>query len=271
MADEWYSGFDDTTRGYLENKGWSKLDPVGAIGEALKSYRELESKIGIPADRLVKWPDAEDKDGMKAIHARLGVPADATGYDFTGVKKKDGTPAEAPFLDFMRQNAAALNLPKDAAQGLAAAFVQFGEQTEEHTALVERAAVAVAQDALKANWGANFETNKFVADRAASLLKLTPDVLNVIAEHSSYGAVMEGLLNVGRQMGEAALVGAGGPGGGATGPMTREQAISRKDELMADSSFFDRWYSKDSAISKAAVRELENLDRLIAVGGGRAA
>src|SRR6266851_1655310 len=52
------------------------------------------------------------------------------------------------------------------------------------------------------------------ADRAASLLGISPEALNSIAQHASYGVVMEGLRKIGVSMGEATLVGNQGIGGG---------------------------------------------------------
>ncbi len=265
MPDEtpWHTSLEEDLRNTAVSKGWDKLPLAGAVTEAMKSYRELEKHIGVPADRLLKLPDAADQEGWKAIHRRLGVPAEGAGYDFTGVKHSDGSAVEEPFLVFMRDAALRLNISKDSAGALASEFIKFGEKSDADAAIRDRAAVAIAHDALKQSWGAQADTNKFIADRAASLLGLGPEVLNTLAASSSYGAVMEGLRKVGVAMGEAALVGQGSTAPGQR-IMTREEATARKAELIADRDWVARWGKGE----KAAVDEINNLDRLI-VGAPR--
>jgi len=143
MADEtsptWFAGFDDTDRAHVVAKGYDKLDPGAAAAELYKAYRSAEKTIGVPADRIVKWPsDDNDVEGWKAVRAKLGVPAAPTDYKFDGVVHKDGKPADPAFLERARALAAELNLPASAAPTLAKRVIEWDEAQAD--AATERAA-----------------------------------------------------------------------------------------------------------------------------------
>lgn len=260
MADEtWYSTLDEETRGFMQNKGFAKETPLEAFTTLLTSYREAEKKIGIPADRVLRIPEPEDKDGWKLVHQRLGVPATPEGYDFSTVKHSDGKDADPDFLTFMRGAASAHNIPAADAAAFASDLVKHQEAQKASADTKDAAEVAVAHDTLKQAWGANFEANKATADRAAALLGLSPDFINSAATLSSYGTVMEGLRKVGAAMGEATLQGNTAIGG-QNRAMTREQAIAKKQEIITDPTWTARWFKGD----KAAILEIGNLDRIIA-------
>jgi hypothetical protein len=257
-APPWYGKFDSETQGHIQNRGWDKLTAPAAAVEALKAFRNAESKLGIPADRVLKIPEPSDAAGWADIHAKLGAPATPDLYDFTTVKAPDGKDPDPAFIDLMRSTAATLHLPKDAAPGLASVLLKYNADQAAVASVKEQAANALAQDALKASWGANFDTNKFVADRAAALLGVAPEAFEALAKSSSYGVVMEGLRKIGVAMGEAVLVGNAGAGGGNR-PATREQAQARLADLKSDTGWLKRWFDGGAA-EKA---EFEALTRTI--------
>jgi hypothetical protein len=271
MADElnapvsWWADLEDETKGYLQNKGWDKLNEKEAVHEMFKSYRDAEKKLGIPADRVLRMPSQEDTQGWKTLYEKLGVPSTPDQYDFSALRQADGSPPPENFLNTMRESAAANHLTKDAAAKIADSVLKLAEKERLDQSHKATAEVALAHDALRVSWGANFETNKFVADRAAQMMGISTDALNALAAQTSYGTVMESLRKIGVSMGEAALVGnAGMAGGGQNRIMTREQAMARKGELMSDQDWRSRWLKAD----KDALTEIQNLDRLI-VGSPR--
>lgn len=254
----WFETFDAETKGYLQARGLDKLKPVEALTKTIQAHRNAESKLGVPADRVVRWPEEGDTEGWRGLHSRLGVPEKPEGYDFSNLKFSDGASAEDAFIKFMRDAAYELNVPKGTAEALAKKFLDFGEVAEKE----ENAKVAldaqVAAQTLQTSLGANYERNKFIADRAASLLGVSVDALNALAKAASFPQVMDGLLKIGIKMGEASLLGIGDNGPG-NGPMTREQAMSQKRDLMADKDWVARWGRGD----KAAVDQIRKLDEVI--------
>lgn len=256
----WYAAADTETVGFFQNRGLDKKTAPEAAMQLAKDFRETQSKLGIPADRVMRIPEPTDAEGWKAIHQRLGVPADPAAYDFSTVMRADGSPLDEGFATFARTLAAQLNLPKDAAPALAAAIVKHGADAETSERTAAAAARAVATDALDRNWGENREANKFIANRTATLLGLTQEILDAIPP-AVYPAFMEKLREAGSRMGEAALLGHGGGNGGAPGmPMTREGAVARLAELRNDKPFYERLMAKDAV----ATQEWNNLNRMAA-------
>lgn len=260
----WFDGFDAETKGYMINRGLDKL-PVGeAFQKVVEFHRNAESKLGGPADKMVRWPDEGDAAGWAAIHQRLGVPAKAEDYDLAGVKFADGKEPEAEFVTWVRNMAHELRLPPAAAKEMAQKFISFGEAAEQKSAGEGRLRAAMEQDQLKLLWGGAFDQNKFIADRAAAMLGLSAENLNTMANVAGFAKVMDGLRKVGVAMGEAKLLGVNEKPGGGPGPntpMTREEALSALTELKSDRNFVTRWMQGDPEAKK----RLEDLTRL-AVG-----
>lgn len=240
-GDPWYKGADDVTTGFIQSKGWHDKAPAEAALEAIKSYREAQQFIGHPPDKLVKLPaDASDEAGWKDVWGKLGVPSDAKEYDFSTVKVGDQT-IDQGFQDFLRAQAAALHLPKDAAAQLGNAFVKYLGDNETAGAAEKTAKIAEERKLLDANWGQNADGNRFVARKGAEALGFDAAVVDALEGVVGYAKIMEGLRKVGELSGEAKFINGGnGPNGGG-GLMTREQAASRKAELMADTAWRDRY------------------------------
>jgi hypothetical protein len=263
-APPWYAAFDDITKGTLQNTGLDKLEPVAAVAKAVQMFRDTQSKLGIPADRVLRVPDPTDEAGWKIVHQRLGVPDTADGYDFSTVKMADGSDLDAGLVAFLRTTAASLAIPKDRAPQLAAALVQ--QQTERAAREASAAAIqnGEARLRLQQNWGPNMPGNKFIADRTAAMLGLPPDLMAEIEKSPKYDSIMEGLRAAGERMGEAQLIGQGA--GGQQGQIrTREQAAARIEELIKDRSFGARLMQPGDA-GKPARDEWDHLHRMLVQG-----
>lgn len=259
-ATPWYNGADAETIGFIQSKGWHEHTPDKAALEAVKSYREAQQFIGAPADRIIKLPtDAADEAGWKAAYAKLGVPADAKEYDFSSVKVND-QPLEQGFQDFLRTQAAALHLPKDAAPQLATALVKYMEENATASAADKTAKLAEEHKTLDANWGANKEGNLFIAKKGAEALGFTPAEVDALEGVVGYAKIMEALRKVGAANGEHSFIGGGNGPNGSGGIMTREQASNRLSELKADQGFVKRYLDGDVQ----AKREMEALHVILA-------
>src|SRR5262245_8910211 len=118
-GEPWFKGVEGITSeeiGHIQNKGWDKDVKAAALG-AVRAHREAERLIGVPANEMLRMPKPEDQAGWSAFHQRLGRPLDKTGYDLSVIEMKDtnGVVTNAAFVDFVRDQAFALNLSKDAA------------------------------------------------------------------------------------------------------------------------------------------------------------
>lgn len=243
-AAPWYQGGDAELIGHIQNRGLHEKTAAEAAFELARAHREAERYIGVPADQVLKLPkDPTDSAGWRAVQERLGAPKDAAGYDFSSVKKADGSVPDAAFVDAMRAAAAELALTQDAAARVAASFVKFQEGQGSAKATADAAAATEAKDRLTASWGQNMESNTFVADQAAAKLGIKPEVLAKLKDGMGADGVMQMFLKIGVSMGEDKYVASGGVQGNA--PRSTEQAVADKSSLMKDQGFVKRYLDGD--------------------------
>jgi hypothetical protein len=254
----WFTGAAEDVVGHIQNRGWDKLDPKAAALAAVQAHREAEKFVGAPAAQLARIPtDPNDTEGWARVYEKLGVPKDVSGYDLSSVKLPDGSDLDAPFADFAKKTAAELHLSPAAAAKLASDVVKFAA-SQEATDTGERAALLATQkDSLKTNWGSQYEANLFVATRAAQVLGVTPEAVAALEKEVGYDKVMEMFRTIGTKIGEDKFVSNQNPA--IPGVMTREQAVARKGELMADTQWRDRYMAGGAA----EAREMTGLNKLI--------
>ena len=254
----WFAGADAETIGHLQTHGWHDKPAAEVALAAVKAHREAAKFIGVPPEQLVRLPaNQADQTAMASVWERLGAPKDASGYDLSSVKFTDGTELDPAFATFFKELAASYHLPKDTATAVAAQFTKYLDGQEAAGASEKTAELAAAHDRLSKNWGNNLEANKFVAKQAAAALGVTPVEIEALEGLVGYDRVMEMFRNIGARTGEAKFVQGEHPVG--NGVMTRDQAVSRRADLMSDKQWRDRWASGD----KAAQREMLGLNVLI--------
>lgn len=245
----WYAGLDDTTKGYVTNRGLGDKSPAEAFAAAAKAHREAEAFIGAPADQLLRLPkEAGDVDGWKAVWQRLGAPAAPEGYDFSALKRAGDQPVEAALTDALRTAAATANLPVAAAQTVATSVIQALDAQAATQAGERTAALETSRAALKANWGQNYEANQFIAKQAAQALGVAPEAVAALEGVVGYDKVMEMFRVVGTKIGEDKFVTTGGNNSG--GVMTQEAAQERLNELKTDKEWTKRFLDGGSAENK---------------------
>jgi hypothetical protein len=233
--------------GWLENRGWKDLEPGKAAQEAIKAYRSAESRLGIPADQVVRWPkDATDAENWATVRERLGVPKEASEYDFSSVKKPDGGDLDAAFQDWARATASGLALPKDVAPKLAAEVVKFNATKAAEDAAAAQAAQVEQEAKLRADWSTNYDANLFVAKGAAQALGIGPEVVDALARAGvGYADTLEMFRKIGAQIGEDKFVRPLNPN--ASGVKTRDGAVAELAELKTDEAAVKRYLSGDQA------------------------
>ena len=257
----WYTGADPVLVGHLQNRGWDKLDPKAAAIEAAKAHSEAERYVGVPAAQIARIPtDPKDAAGWAALRQKLGAPADATGYDFSTVKKADGTEIDAAFADNLRKTAFERGLSKDDAAVVADSLTKYLDQSASAREQERLAQVETERTELRKDWGPNYDALLFVAKNAAAKLGVSPEAVAALEGQVGYKAVMQLFQKVGTALGEDKFITSQAPGG--NGVLTREQALAKVAELKADQGFVNRYLSGDVA----AAREMSGLHVLIAGG-----
>jgi hypothetical protein len=255
----WHAGVDAEHLGLWQNKGWKVDDPKALATELTKSYQQLERHFGTPPDQLLRMPkpDAKPED-IKAFWARLGAPAEAKDYDFSGIKDAAGQPIAAPLADALRAAALDAHLPKDAAAAIAASVVKHLDDAKAADGAVRTAKIAAEKAQLVKDWGVNFDFNHLKAMEGARRLGITPEAVQNLEKEIGYKATMEAMRKIGAGTSEDIFVdrGAGGQGGPVT---TREGAMARKAELFADKA----WTTRLNAGDVKAIEEWKSLNVMI--------
>lgn len=243
----WLQGADETTIGYVQNKGWS--DPK----QVLDGYRNLEKLLGADkANNAVIIPkhDADPKE-WGAVYDRLGRPSAPDGYN---VKFPDGGDKAAQ--DAILAKAHELGLTKAQAEGL------FGELNDRATARAT-AAQAEAQArfqqedmAVKAEWGQAYAKNLAQAQAGARGLGLDAATIDKLAGALGHKATMGLLQKIGASMAEDSFATPGSPQGfGAA--LTPGQAKAQIQSLMQDKEFVSKYTMGDGA-AKAKMAQLHS-------------
>ena len=248
-ATKWFDGFDDATKNYITQRGLADKDPLAAFQETAKAHLEAQAYIGVPKEQLLKLPKADaPPEEWDAVYERLGYSKDPNAYKFEGLKFEDGTEVEDGFKDFLRQQAADLKLSPAAATRFAEAQLKFLAGADAAESATTTAEATRALEALRNNWGPNYEANKVIADRAYAAImaaagfdqaKMTTAIQQLTAA-TGRSEAMEMLLAIGQRMGEDTFRGSGGPSGGPQ-RYTGEQAKARIAELKGDSEFVKRY------------------------------
>lgn len=255
----WHDGFDPEMLGHIQNRGWDKKPVNEAVKEALKAHREAEKLIGAPAEKLIRLPnDMTDQTAMKAVMQRLGAPADAKDYDFTGIKDAAGKPLGDNIATMLRNAAGATFLPKDTATRIAQEIVKFNDAEANERRLQNETKLNEQKAALKTNWGANEAANMVAAKAAATALGVTPEAVVALESVIGYDKVMEMFRVISSKIGEDKFITP--PAGGGSGIMSVEAAQARKAELGRD----QEWVKRYLAGGTAEVREMTGLNTLIA-------
>jgi hypothetical protein len=235
-APSWLNGADETTIGYVQNKGWN--DPK----QVLDGYRNLEKLLGADkANNAVVLPkhDADPKE-WGAVYDKLGRPSTPEGYQ---VQFPDGGDknAQASLLAKVHE----LGLTKSQAEGL------FGElnnrvTTQQNAAKADAQTRFQAEDqAIRAEWGQAYQQNLVQAQAAARGLGLDAPTIDKLAGALGHKATMGLLQKIGATLKEDSFVTPGSPQGFGSA-LTPGQAKAQIQTLMADRDFSSKYMQGNS-------------------------
>lgn len=228
----WYAGFSDPSL----TASVKKFNNPESLA---KSYTELEkSAVFLPKDN--------SREGWEKVWNRLGRPETPEGYKLAAPKMPEGmTFDSAPFNGFS-QFAHSIGLSQWQAQQL----VNFaGQQQAKNPAPNAAATTAKGEKALRAEWGATYDHNVTLAQRAVAHLGGEP-LVKALRETGA-GAnpvVMKFLAAVGSFLGEENVIPASTP--------SQLSAKAEYDALFNDpkSAYWDRNHPNHK---QAAKRMLE--------------
>ena len=241
----WLDGADETTVGYVQNKGWS--DPK----QVLDGYRNLEKLLGADkAGNGVVLPrlDADAKE-WAPIWDRMGRPPAADGY-----ARLEGANPELQNSMFGKFHE--LGLTKTQGEAVANWIAELGQQDTQQAE--QQAATRFQEEdmAIRTEWGAAYNQNVAQAQAAARGLGLDADTIDAMAEAMGHRATMNLLQKIGSRMSEDAFV-SGERTESFGNALTPGQAKAQIQTLMTDRDFTTRYMAGDAA----AKAKMESLHR----------
>ena len=233
----WLDGADETTLGYVANKGWQKP------AELLNSYQNLEKLLG--ADKannaiIIPKGDADPKE-WQAVYDRLGRPTGPDGYK---VQIPDGIPPELATETFAKYHE--LGLTKAQGEALAAFEVERAVAAQSKAAAEKAAAFAAEDAAVKTEWGQAYTQNLAAAQAAARGLGLDATTIDKLSDGLGHKATMQLLAKIGSKLGEPDFV-AGDNTERFSAALTPGQAKATIQERMADRDFVKKYTNGDKA------------------------
>lgn len=224
------------------------LQNFDSVDKLAKSYTHLVKKMGVPADQLLRLPQAGES--MDDVYNALGRPETHENYDM-------GDYAPESTEDF-RQLAHQIGLNNDQANVLFDAYVNAmaGQQEQEQSAF-EQFEVENTQ-ALQKEWGGAFDKNVELA-RRAFMNFATPEAVEIM-EQTGLGNHPE-ILKVFSRIGEllqedSVLPGSSTPVLGGMNPAQAQEAFNSK---MADPEFRNAYLDGYHPNHAQAVQEITKL------------
>lgn len=221
--------------------------------ELLSSYTNLQKAMGIrsgdPSRVLILPKDGDAPEAWNDVFTKLGRPATPEEY---GLPVPDGQPKE--FAAEVSKWFHELGIPKGAAVKLAerwnakateAVTAAQAKTTTEHTAQIE---------ALKSEWGTNYNANAQLVDKAAEAFGMGQEELTALKSALGPGKAMKFLHTIGSKLGvEGKFI--EGAGNGGTMSLTPAQAQAELTRLKSDKTFIEMWNSKTDLKSRQEARQ----------------
>lgn len=215
-------------------KGWKS----GA--DVVTSYRNLETIVGAPPDKIVKLPTDGKPESWNAVWDKLGRPASADAYKIPIPDGVDPAFAKTTATWF---HEAGLNQTQ--AEKIAGKWNEFigGANKQGEAAKAEASQAQVA--ALKLEWGAALEQNTKVAQAGARALGLDAEMIDRMQDAMGYDKVMKAMHNVGVKLSEDSFVSGKASSGMNANVMTPEQAQAEINALRNDPQWIHSWAQGD--------------------------
>jgi hypothetical protein len=234
----WYAGYTGDLPSYLEAKGFKDQNALA------ESYRNLEKLKGVPEDRLLQIPDKPDSPDWDKVHAKLGRPEKADGYEFSGIDGK-----ESEFAKWAGDTFHKAGLSKAAGESVVKAWNDRVQQAMDKEASDWDASVQQQQTKLKQEWGAAFDQKAEAIrqfSQAVGLDDKTAQGLAKVMGVDGLNKFLDGVITkFGIKMGEQSFHGTGG-GGNNFGVLSPGAAREKIGMLQQDSGWMAKWRSGDA-------------------------
>ena len=246
-AINWLSGADETTLGYVQNKGWTEPRQV------LDGYRNLEKLLGADkaGNTVVVPKSTADTKEWGAVFDRLGRPSGPDGYKVEMPSNGDKAFHDASMAKFHE-----LGLTKNQGEQLATWYNGVAAQAQQTVEAQKAAAFTQEDNALKSEWGQAYAQNLAQAQAGVRSLGLDAPTIDKLSDALGHKATMSLLQRIGAGMREDTLV-THGNSSSFSNALTPGQAKAQIQSLMGDKDFVSSYLNKNAD----AVARMEALHR----------
>jgi hypothetical protein len=229
----------------------------------VKSFANAEKLMGLPPDRIVKMPtDKSTPDEWNEYYTKLGRPAKAEDYK---LPVPDGDTGE------FAKTASSWMHEAGVPQGMA---TKIATKWNEHVAGQMKAAKTAADTKnategaeLKTEWGADYEKNFQLVDRAAQEFGMTKQHLDALRSSLGVKEAMKFMQKIGAKVGaEGEFVDTDKGSGNFNQNLTPETARAQLTALMKDPAHVQMFNSKDPKTRQEARANQRRLELLASPG-----
>lgn len=246
-APQWWSTLDSDNQGWVQNRGLHNKPIDQAMVDTIKQARELEKFRGVPAEKLMRWPDDPTQPGaLDPILERLGRPKAPSEYQLP--LEADGS--DKDFAAQMAVKFHAAGLSQSQAEAAWKSFKELAVSVAAGEDEASTTAGAADMAALKTEWKDTYDLNVAIARQAVKGLNLDKATVDKIEEALGSSAAVIKLLNAVGQKGQEASFVSGSNAALGIGATTPEAARQRFNELKADPSFVQKWHAGDAPANK---------------------
>ena len=228
--------------------------------DAINSYKNLESLVGLPPDRLLKLPGEKSApEEWGQVWDRLGRPKDANGYQIPLPEgdKGDFAKSMAPIFHEAGLTQGQVKVLAEKANAMTAAKVK--ADTDAAKAAHDKEVKELTDE-----WGALYQTNAEIVDKAAAAFGVTPEHVNALKQVLGPKATMQFFFNIGTKIAvEGQFVGGEKAGSFSApgGDRTPEMARAEIKQLQNSREFMQEWNSLDPTVRGAARARMERLNQ----------
>lgn len=239
----------------VKNHGWKD------VGSLVDSYANAQKLIGIKGNepgRVIVLP----KEGAPAsewdpIYKTLGVPDKAEDYALPVPEGQDKA-FSGEAAKWMKE----AGIPKGAAHKLTTAWNAHVAQMQvkANEALAARDTAQINE--LKTEWGANYDQNAAVVDRAATEFGMTQEQLAGLKKELGPKGAMKFLHNIGLKIGKEGNFTDGNSNNVNGLNMSPEAARAEITRLRSDQNFVNMWGGDDPKAAAEARQKMDQLHQL---------
>lgn len=245
----WYSGFDQETVGWLENRGLTKVEPNEALKNLTTGFRNAEKYIGTPVDKLLRIPDFDkaERSELDQFYSKIGRPTDPKEY---GLAVPEGQPRE--FADWAQGVFHEAGLSKRQSAIVAEKWNAYMAGAQEQDGQKYQQSIKDQEAGLRHEWGAAYDKNLGAAKNAAKSLGFDGQKVDALEKALGYDGLMKMMADIGGKIGESEYITGDS---GSSGPMTPSQAQAKLTQLRGDSEWVNK-YMNGNTEAKAEMERL---------------